>query len=87
MSTTMSKRAALLLFIGACSSAPAFAQSGNAPSGCASAPGTRQLFTGTIGDFRQSGLEITQDKRFNRWREKMDASIEEEAYATSNLDF
>ena len=34
-------------------SAPAFAQSRSAPSGCGSAPGTRQLFTGTIGDFRQ----------------------------------
>jgi membrane-associated phospholipid phosphatase len=53
MSITMSKRAALLLFIGACSSAPAFAQSGSAPPGCGSAPRTRQLFTGTIGDFRQ----------------------------------
>jgi hypothetical protein len=46
-----------------------------------------ELFFRTVNDFRQSGLEITQDKRFEKWREKMSADIEEEAYATSGLDF
>ena len=46
-----------------------------------------ELFYRTVGDFRQSGLEIAQDKRFEKWREKMSPDLEEEAYATSNLDF
>jgi hypothetical protein len=46
-----------------------------------------ELFFRVVADFRQSGLDITQDKRFERWREKMSPDIEEEAYATTNLDF